>query len=103
MFRLKFGPARDQPAHREGRKRRYVEHFAGLTTVLDTQRGTREPVERRPGLGQQIRPGPRRHGVAAAAQEEAGAEPFVRQANCRLTAPWVSPEAGSGCAWCGAP
>ena len=80
MFPLKLGQTRNEPAHREGRKRRYVKHSAG-NTALDTQRGTRQPVERGPGFGQEIRPGPRRHGVTAGAQEEAGAEPFLQQTN----------------------
>jgi hypothetical protein len=57
-----------------------VEHFAGLTTALDTQRGTREPIERRSGVGQEIRPSSRRHGVTAGAQEKASAEPIFEQA-----------------------
>ena len=41
-----------------------MEHSKSLTAP-DTQSGARQPVERGPGLGQEIRPGPRRHGVTA--------------------------------------
>jgi hypothetical protein len=78
---LKFGEARDYPAHREGRKGRYAKRPAFLRAVLGPQRTIRQPVECWACLGQEIRPGQRRHGVAAGAHEEPNAKPILKQAD----------------------
>ena len=76
---LKFGEARDEPAHREGRQGGHAKGAAGWRAALDTQRSTRQPVERWACFGQKILPGPRRHGIPARAHKKLSPEPILEQ------------------------
>ena len=76
---LKFGKARDQPAHREGRQCRHAKGASGLRAALDTQRSTCQPVERWTCFGQKILAGPCRHGIPARAHKKSSPEPILEQ------------------------
>src|SRR2546423_11125173 len=87
MLTLKLGEAWDQPANREGRKRRYTRRPAGLCAAAGTLRSIRQPVERRACFGQEIRPGPRRDGATAGAQKKPNPKPVLQHADLAAYGP----------------
>jgi hypothetical protein len=71
MSALEVGHARNEPAHRESRHRRYAQDARRRRTSLQALRHCRQAMERR---ASQIRPHPGQHRVAAGAEKETNAK-----------------------------